>query len=144
MTLKETILLKNKRIFMVEDKVENRSIMQLLLEQQGAKVAFERWGRDTVERLQAFAPVDLILLDLMLPNNVTGYDIFDRIKAVPEFSDIPIVAVSAMDAAVAIPRVREKGFAGFIAKPIEFDGFAYQIAQAINRKPIWNTLPVNR
>jgi CheY-like chemotaxis protein len=71
--------------------------MQLLLEQNGAKMSFERWGKDTMERLRAFAPIDLILLDLMFLHGITGYDIFDRIRAQLEFQHIPIVAVSASD-----------------------------------------------
>ena len=133
------MLLLKKRIFLVEDKVENRSIMQTLLEQHGAKIAFERWGKDTVERLRVFAPIDLILLDLMLPNKVTGYDIFDRIRAAAEFEHVPIVAVSAADPEVSIPKVKEKGFAGFIAKPIEFDLFPFQISQILNNQPVWYT-----
>jgi two-component system cell cycle response regulator DivK len=134
------MLLYKRRIFLVEDKVENRSIMQLLLEQHGAKVGFERWGRDTVQRLCDFAPVDLILLDLMLPNNVSGYDIFDRIRAFSDFAKVPIVAVSAADPGVAVPKVRAKGFAGFIAKPIEFEIFPSQIARILNNQPVWYTV----
>src|SRR5688572_8100773 len=89
------MLLKGKRIFLTEDNLTNRSVIQLLLERDGAIFAFERWGLETTERLQKFAPVDIILLDLMLPNNVTGLDLFDQIRALPAFQHVPIVAVSA-------------------------------------------------
>jgi CheY-like chemotaxis protein len=95
---------------------------------------------DTVQRLVDFAPVDLILLDLMLPNNVSGYDIFDRIGAFSDFAKVPIVAVSAADPGVAVPKVRAKGFAGFIAKPIEFEIFPSQIARILNNQPVWYTV----
>ena len=131
------MLLKNRRIFIVEDNVTNRSVMQLLLEQQGAVIAFERWGNETNQRLKAFAPVDIILLDLMFPNNVTGYEIFDRIRELPEFNAVPIVAVSASDSSTAIPLTREKGFAGFISKPIKFAQFPQQIADLIAGKNVW-------
>ena len=62
------MLLKGKRIFLTEDNLTNRSVIQLLLERDGAIFAFERWGTETTERLQKFAPVDIILLDLMLPD----------------------------------------------------------------------------
>jgi CheY-like chemotaxis protein len=132
------MLLKDKRVFIVEDKLENRAIMQMLLEQEGAKIGFERWGgRQTLEKLQAFAPVDVILLDLMFPNNVTGYDVFDQIRTQPDYRFVPIVAVSASDPSSAIPLTRSKGFAGFIAKPVDFDAFPRQIAKIIDREPVW-------
>src|SRR5215510_12056625 len=104
--------LQGKRIFIVEDNMGNNAVMQLLLEWKGAKVVSERWGTDVVERLQNFGQVDIILLDLMLPNGMTGYEIFDQIRAVPEYDSVPIVAVSAADASSAIPKARAKGFNG--------------------------------
>lgn len=130
--------LKDKRIFLIEDNLANRAIMQILLEQNGAKTSFERWGKDTVKRLKAFEPVDIILLDLMFPNNVTGYDIFDRIRAHPEFQGVPIVAVSASDPSTAIPKTKAKGFDGFITKPIDYDRFPEQIKIILNKEPVWD------
>jgi CheY-like chemotaxis protein len=133
------MLLKDRRIFIVEDNLQNRVIVEMLLEQQGAKTAFERWGTGTLKRLYEFAPVDIILLDLMFPNKVSGYDVFDEIRAEATFAHIPIVAVSASDPGEAIPKVRKKGFAGFIAKPIDFVLFPQQIAAVIDGKAVWAT-----
>ena len=130
------MLLKEKRIFIIEDDLITRSIMQMILEQEGATIAFERWGLDTEKRLNDFMPVDVILLDLMFPGNVTGYDIFDRIRLVPEFSQIPVVAVSALD---AMKKTRVKGFSGYIRKPIDMGAFARQIADIIDGKNVWNS-----
>src|ERR1700686_4977425 len=98
--------LKNKRIVVIEDNPNNLAVMMTLLQFEGAKTGFERWGDTTIARLRTLSPVDLILLDLMFPNGVTGFDIFDQIHAHPEFADIPIVAVSAMDSSLAIPKAR--------------------------------------
>jgi CheY-like chemotaxis protein len=128
------MILKDTRIFIIEDNVTNRAIMQTILERQGAVIGFERWGVDTEERLLKFAPVDIILLDLMFPNDISGYDIFDRIRLLPNFAGVPIVAVSASH---EIARARLKGFAGFIKKPIELEQFPRQVASVIAGKPVW-------
>ncbi len=133
----ETMLLADRRIFIVEDNLENRAIMQMLLEQHGAKIGLDRWGIDTINRLVAFMPVDVILMDLMLPNNTNGFEIFQKIRADGRFNDLPIVAVSAMDASVALSRVMSYGFAGLIGKPIDFDRFPRQVADAINTGSLW-------
>lgn len=130
--------LRNKRVFLVEDNLANRAIMQILLEQNGARTSFERWGKDTVSKLRKFMPVDIILLDLMFPDGVTGYDVFDEIRAHPEFDHIPIVAVSASDPGSAIPKTKRKGFSGFITKPVDYDRFPDHIVSIMNNEPIWD------
>jgi CheY-like chemotaxis protein len=132
------MLLTDKRIFIIEDNIDNRVIIQVLLEQNGAQTAFERWGgADSIRRLHEFSPVDLVLLDLMFPNQVTGYDVFDRIRREAAFTQVPVVAVSASDPTTELPRARAKGFAGFIAKPVDYDLFPRQLVKIMNREPVW-------
>ena len=131
------MLLKNRRIFLVEDDIANRAIIQMLLEGNGAKTAIDRWGIDTISRIQIIMPVDLILLDLMFPDGVSGFDIFDDIRAEPSLAHIPIVAVSAMDPSMAIPKTQAKGFDGFIPKPIEYELFVKQIAKILEGEAVW-------
>ena len=131
------MLLQDKRIFMVEDNLANKAIQTLLLEQQGAKVVIERWGKRTIEILQRNMPIDLIILDLMFPYEITGYDVFEAIRGVPEFKHIPIVAVSASNPSEAIPRTRSAGFNGFIGKPVDFDRFPSQIAEILAGQLVW-------
>jgi CheY-like chemotaxis protein len=131
------VILDGKRIFVVEDNLQNRVIFKMMLISQGAWVEFDRWGRDALWRLQAFKNVDLIILDLMLRGGMSGYTIFDEIRSLPEFAQVPIIAVSAAEPAVAIPTTQEKGFSGFIAKPINDDLFPKQIARIIAGEAVW-------
>jgi two-component system, chemotaxis family, sensor kinase CheA len=131
------MLLKDKFIFIVEDNTQNRVVFQMSLVLTGARVEFERWGRDAVLRLETLNQVDLIILDLMLHNGVSGYDIFDQIRKLQKFDHIPIVAVSASEPAVALPKTQQKGFSGFISKPIDDTLFPKQIAQLIAGEKIW-------
>jgi CheY-like chemotaxis protein len=129
----------NKRIFVVEDNLENRIITQLALMRTGAHLEFDRWGRETIKLLHRQMPVDLIVLDLMFPHGVTGYDIFDQIRREAEFNHVPIVAVSAADPSEALPKCRARGFAGFISKPIEEDVFPDQLVRLMSGEKIWYT-----
>lgn len=129
--------LKDKRIFVIEDKPDNYAIIKLMLEPYEVVVWFDRWGRDTIERLGKFMPVDLILLDLMFPGDLTGYQLFRQIREHDEFDAIPIVAVSASDPTTAIAKTRACGFAGFIPKPLDDERFPQQIDQILNGAGIW-------
>jgi CheY-like chemotaxis protein len=131
------MLLKNKHIFIAEDNSQNRIIFQMMLVRQGAKIYFERWGDDAIFRLHTMPQCDLIILDLSLAAGISGYDIFKQIRAAPEFDGVPIVAVSATDPSQGIPKTREMGFAGFIAKPIDDALFPKQLLSIINGEHIW-------
>ena len=131
--------LEGKRIFIVEDNATNRAIIQTILERHGVTIGFDRWGKDTCKRLHEFAPVDLVILDLMFPNNITGYDIFDSIRQLSQFRHVPVVAVSAADPSEAIPTAQARGFAGFISKPIDFVRFCHQIAEILDGNELWYT-----
>ncbi len=130
-------LLKGKRIFIVEDNYDNRKLMQLALAPTGATLAFDVWGAQTVIHLLAHWPIDVVLLDLMFPRNINGYDIYDKIRAEPRFGRVPVVAVSASDISSALPKCRSKGFAGFIPKPIDIDLFPEQISRIIQGEEVW-------
>jgi two-component system, cell cycle response regulator DivK len=129
--------LQGKRIFVVEDNLENRVVYQMIFAAQGATCEFERWGGQTIAKLKAFSPVDLIILDLRLPKGFTGYEIYDQIREIPDLASVPIVAVSASDASVAIPKTRNKGFSSFIAKPIDSTLFPEQLANILMGQSIW-------
>ena len=129
--------LAGKRIFVADDNVAYSIIARMLLERNGATTSIERWGTDTISRIQDFAPVDLILLDLMFPGGVSGFDLLGKIRAEADLAGVPVIAVSAMNPSVAIPRAQEVGFNGFILKPLETALFIDQVVQVLNGKPVW-------
>jgi CheY-like chemotaxis protein len=132
------MLLNNKRIFLLEDDPRNFAVILTLVRKNGGVPIHDYWGDITLNKLSAFAEeIDLILLDLMLPGNVTGYDVYDAIKELPEFNGVPIVAVSAADPDTEIPKTKEKGFSGFISKPINARKFVQQLADIMNGESIW-------
>lgn len=136
-----TVELQDKRIFYVEDDLNNRTVVMLALRTTGAQIHFERFGHisNTLGAMRALGPWDLILLDLMFPNSVTGYDIMRAIRLEAEYESVPIVAISAADAEAEIPRARDAGFDGYISKPIDLRLFPKQLAEVINGQPLWLT-----
>ncbi|MFK7803908.1 MAG: response regulator [Anaerolineae bacterium] len=132
------MILKGKKIFLVEDDPVNLAIIRVTLQKQGAVVPFDHWGDSTLERLSAQAnTIDLILLDIMLPGNVTGYDIFDQIKNEDSLKDKPIIAVTASDPNLEVPKARLKGFDGYISKPINRQRITKDILSVIEGGEIW-------
>lgn len=131
------MLLNNTRILIVEDNAMNRAVFQIALGTNGASVIFDRWGRQAIKKIAEHKP-DLIILDLMLPNGDSGYDIFNEIRSHPSYASIPIVAVSASEPSVAIPKTKAAGFSGFIAKPIDEECLPDQLAQILAGEAVWS------
>lgn len=132
------MILKDKHIFLLEDDPTNFAVMRTLLKAHGATAVLDHWGDTTLKNLLSYPfDVDLIVLDLMLPGSVTGYDVFDAIKQVDEFKNVPIVIVSAADPDIEIPKAKAKGFDGFINKPINRHKFAQQLLSIMNGRSIW-------
>ena len=129
--------LEGKRIFLVEDNIGNQTITKTLLESHGAIMALHRTGQNVIPHLLEFHPVDLIVLDLMLPRGITGYDIFSAIRNHAEFDTVPIIAMSVIDRSEAVPEAKKRGFSGFISKPISFLSFPEQVARIISGELIW-------
>jgi CheY-like chemotaxis protein len=136
------MLLRGKRVYMVEDNAENITVMQRILRMHGA-IVFIDWfaGTEGAKVILKDLPIDLVILDLMLSGvrARSGFDIFDQIRLLPELKTIPIVAVSAADPSIALVKARDKGFAGFICKPVDYDRFPQQINDLIGGKQIWET-----
>ncbi|MEL6319593.1 MAG: response regulator [Cyanobacteria bacterium J06626_14] len=130
------MLLTGKKLMMFEDNIENITVQTAFLEQEGAQVDIFVGG--TLEDLVRRLPVDVIIMDLMMPGDMDGFDFFEMLKGRQEFESIPIVAVSAMDASLAVSKSKSMGFAGFIAKPVDAEQFPSQIASILNGKPVWD------
>jgi CheY-like chemotaxis protein len=130
-------VLEHKRIFIVEDDVCNMAVYSVALSNNGAAVIQDPWNATTIELIKRTLPVDIILLDLMLRRGVSGYDIFDKIKADPKLVNIPVMAVSASDPEIEIPKAKSKGFSGFIGKPISLHDFPIQVAACIKGENLW-------
>lgn len=131
-------ILANKRIYVVEDNVDNIYVLLFLLRQHGAVMETDWWASGEQSRVLDALPLDLIILDLMLPKGRSGFDVFDELRSVPEIDGVPILALSALDPSSVIPKAMAKGFSGFISKPIDHNRFPLQIAALIDGEQVWD------
>jgi CheY-like chemotaxis protein len=134
------MLLRYKRIFVVEDDTNNLKIISMVLHRHGATVMYDRWGKNTPIIMVSQKPIDLVLLDLMLPGNVSGYDVYDQLQKNPELKKVPVVVVTASDPSLEMKKAREKGLQGFLSKPIDVTNFPLAIAKILEGTPVWGEL----
>mgnify|MGYP001171470073 CR=1 FL=1 len=130
------MLLQGKRVYVIEDEKYNYIVFKVLLEEHGADVVFGGWSKNTLRRIKENPP-DIILLDLMFPNGISGFDIFTELRQEELLENMPIIAVSASNASTSMGKARQMGFSGYISKPINFQLFPNQILAVLNGETVW-------
>lgn len=107
-----------RRILVVEDDVRNVFVLSSALEPKGAIVEIARNGREALQRVQAEPPLDLVLMDIMMPE-MDGLTATREIRRLPRAAQLPIIALTAK----AMPDDREQclvaGANDYIAKPVD-------------------------
>ena len=107
-----------KRVLIVDDDVRNIFSLTSVLEEHGMEVAFAENGRDAVQWLDAHRDVDIVLMDVMMPE-MDGYETTRAIREMPALKSLPIIALTAQ----AMKGDREKciaaGASDYITKPVD-------------------------
>lgn len=117
------------RVLIVEDNAMNRELMDYLLRAFGFETLTAvdgRIGLDIARR----EPLDLILCDIQMPV-MDGIEFARQAKADPALRHVPLIAVTALAMVGDRERVMGHGFDGYIAKPIEPQGFIDAINQSL-------------
>jgi len=111
---------KGKKILVVDDDVRNVFALTSVLEANGMEVLFAENGKDGIEQLRENPDVDLVLMDIMMPE-MDGYETMQAVRQMPEFKQLPIISLTAK----AMKGDREKSIASgasdYITKPVDTD-----------------------
>lgn len=108
---------RSRRILVVEDNVDAREALALLLEQDGHDVRTAGDGARALAEAQRFTP-DVVLLDIGLPG-LDGYAVAQQLRALPQCSSALLVAVTGYGQAEDRALSRAAGFDHHLLKPVE-------------------------
>lgn len=87
---------KQKSVMVVEDDVALQSLLKTKLEQIGIKVVTAETAQHALNEIKN-THVDLILLDIMLPGHMNGFDFLEQIKANAVLKPIPVIVLTNLD-----------------------------------------------
>ncbi|MEB0045157.1 MULTISPECIES: response regulator [unclassified Pseudomonas] len=111
---------EGRKVLLVDDDVRNIFALTSALEQKGAVVVIGRNGREAIERLNEVEDIDLVLMDVMMPE-MDGFEATALIRQDPRWRKLPIIAVTAKAMKDDQERCLAAGSNDYLAKPIDLD-----------------------
>ena len=104
-------------ILIVDDVPTNIQLAANILKGEGYSLAFAQSGEKALE-LVASAPLDLILLDIMMPG-MDGFEVCRRLKADPAVREVPVLFLTAKTETESVVQGFEVGAQDYVTKPVK-------------------------
>jgi CheY-like chemotaxis protein len=112
--------LAGKTVLIVDDDVRNIFALSAVLEEYEINVSSADNGRDAIRLLRNNPRIDLVLMDIMMPE-LDGIETMREIRKVPELQSLPIVAVTAKAMKGDREKCIEAGAWDYLSKPVNID-----------------------
>ncbi|MDH5501276.1 MAG: response regulator [Gammaproteobacteria bacterium] len=106
------------RVLVVEDNAHTAYLLEFMLQRVGYDPIIAANGRDALSAIDNVSPVDVILLDLMLPY-VSGYQIIQDIRSNPLWQHVPIIVLSGKVLEQDIVKALDLGATDYVSKPFK-------------------------
>ncbi len=116
------------RALVVEDTVDIRRLMNLILEDAGVEVCSVGDGNSAADLIAKWPAPDLVILDRMLPY-LSGEELIRKIRSDDMWREVPVVVVSAKARGDEITEMMMEGADGYITKPFN----AKHFVEVVNR-----------
>ncbi|MFF4087601.1 HAMP domain-containing protein, partial [Streptomyces nigra] len=132
-------VLPGRRVLIVDDDIRNVFALTHVLGRVGMPVLYAENGREGIETLEAAPDVELVLMDIMMPE-MDGYETISAIRRTPRWADLPIVALTAK----AMPGDREKSIArganDYVPKPVDVDQLLTVVCDLLDPEEVPSTI----
>lgn len=121
---------KEEIILVAEDDNINFSLIEKILKSANYNIIRAKDGLEAVQICQENNEIDLILMDIKMPN-LNGYEAYKKIR---EFnSNIPIIAQTSYSFPEEIEKIKQIGFNNFISKPLNKEKLLEMVGKYFNK-----------
>ena len=121
---------------MVDDEIRTLRMMQHMLELEGYRAITSTSGEAALDLFGLEIP-DLVLLDILMPS-MDGFEVCRRIR---EFSQLPIIMVTAKDSEMDKIEGLDAGADDYITKPFTAGELMARVRASLRRTRLWNERP---
>jgi two-component system cell cycle response regulator DivK len=119
-------------ILYVEDNPDNRVLVRRILLSEDYGLLEAQNAGQALELLKETRP-DLILMDINMPD-MDGYTLTSKIKSLPGFERVPIIALTANVMRGDREKTLEAGCDGYIQKPLDIDQLLREVEKFLSRR----------
>ncbi len=112
------LVLAGKKVLIVDDDIRNIFALSSVLEEQGMTIASSENGRDAIKFLQSQHDVDVVLMDMMMPE-MDGIETMRRVRQIESCQDLPMIAVTAKAMKGDREKCMEAGAWDYLSKPVD-------------------------
>lgn len=126
-------------LLIVDDVPANVSVLFDFLNQKGFKVLVAQDGKRAIKTVNTVLP-DLILLDVMMPGGMDGFEVCRTLKSQPKTCDIPIIFMTALTEIVDKVKGFELGAADYITKPLQQEEVLSRVVTHLNIRKLQQQL----
>ncbi|HJT31515.1 MAG TPA: response regulator, partial [Pirellulales bacterium] len=109
-------VLADRNVLIVDDDLRNIYALTAVLERHNMRVLYAENGRQGIETLQRNPEIDIVLMDIMMPE-MDGYETMREIRRLDRFRSLPIIALTAKAMKGDRDKCIEAGASDYIAKP---------------------------
>ena len=113
-------VLADRKVLIVDDDVRNIFALTSALESYNMKVVHAENGRKGIDLLKKTPGIEAVLMDIMMPE-MNGYEAISAIRAIDQFKDLPIIALTAKAMKADRDHCLEVGASDYISKPLDID-----------------------
>ncbi len=112
--------LAGRKVLVIDDDLRNIFALTSLLEHHDIEVLHAENGRTGIELLKQFPDVDVVLMDVMMPE-MDGYETTQAIRLIPAFQNLPIIALTAKAMKGDRDKCLEAGASDYVTKPVDLE-----------------------
>ncbi|WP_400245051.1 ATP-binding protein [Niallia sp. JL1B1071] len=116
----ENANLTGKKVLIIDDDIRNIFSIHAALEEYNIEILFAENGRDGISLLEANPDVDLVLMDIMMPE-MSGLEAISIIREKEDFKTLPIIALTAKAMKHNREQCIEAGASDYISKPVNLE-----------------------
>ena len=111
---------RGRKVLIVDDDLRNAFAITSILELYGLHVIHAPSGRQGIEVLRSRQDIDLVLMDVMMPE-MDGYATTAAIREMPQFASLPVIAVTARAMQGDRAKSLAAGASDYVTKPVDTD-----------------------